>query len=201
MKNKLNIYSDKKIFNFIKNLLPNYEISLSENFILDDLRKGDGDTVIFYDSTKHKINKNNDQSFKNVILIHKHKLKENIKKTSNLQINAPITLQKFKSKIKELYRNKFTIFKSIKIEDKKITNLDNNKSCFLTEIEDDILSYLVVAKKGSKKFVKNNILNIKSNVESNSIDSHLTRIRKKLDKIETSLKIKSKNDYLSISID
>ena len=201
MKNKLNIYSDKKIFNFIKNLLPNYEISLSENFILNDLHKSDGNTVIFYDSTKHKIYKNNDQSFKNVILIHKHKLKENIKKIPNHQVNAPITLQKFKSKIKELSRNKFTIFKSIKIEDKKITNLDNSKSCFLTEIEDNILSYLVVAKKGSKKYVKNNILNIKSNIESNSIDSHLTRIRKKLDKIETNLKIKSKNDYLSISID
>ena len=40
-----------------------------------------------------------------------------------------------------------------------------------------------------------------SDIESNSIDSHLTRIRKKLDKIETNLKIKSKNDYLSISID
>ena len=51
----------------------------------------------------------------------------------------------------------------------------------------------------NKNFIKENILNIKSNVETNSLESHLTRIRKKLNEIETVVKIKTKNEKLLIS--
>ena len=63
-----------------------------------------------------------------------------------------------------------------------------------------IFLYLIKDENCNKIFIKENILNIKSSIETNSIDSHLTRIRKKLDKIDTKLKIQSKNDSLTINI-
>ena len=69
---------------------------------------------------------------------------------------------------------------------------------FLTDIECEILISLINKKSCDKDYIKTNILKIKTNIETNSLDSHLTRIRKKLEKIKTDVKIKSKNDVLSI---
>ena len=55
-------------------------------------------------------------------------------------------------------------------------------------------------KETSKNFIKENILNIKSNIETNSLDSHLTRIRKKMNKIKSNVKIQTKNEKLLITI-
>ena len=44
-----------------------------------------------------------------------------------------------------------------------------------------------------------NILNIKSNIETNSLESHLSRIRKKMNTIKTKVKIQTKNEKLLIT--
>ena len=54
-------------------------------------------------------------------------------------------------------------------------------------------------KKIRRNEIKESVLNIKKNVETNSLDSHLTRIRKKIDKIDKNVKIFSKNEYILIS--
>ena len=55
-------------------------------------------------------------------------------------------------------------------------------------------------KETSKNFVKENILNIKSNVETNALESHLTRIRKKMNRVSTTVKIRAKNEKLIVTI-
>ena len=50
-----------------------------------------------------------------------------------------------------------------------------------------------------KNFIKENILNIKSNIETNSLESHLSRIRKKMNTIKTKVKIQTKNEKLLIT--
>ena len=62
------------------------------------------------------------------------------------------------------------------------------------------LTYLIIEKEGTKKYIQENILNIKSTIQTNSLDSHLTRIRKKMYKIKTSVKIQSKSEKLLIVI-
>ena len=74
----------------------------------------------------------------------------------------------------------------------------NNLFCYLTSLEVEILIYLIIEKETTKNFIKENILNIKANIETNSLESHLTRIRKKMNQINTSVKIQSKNDRLII---
>ena len=68
------------------------------------------------------------------------------------------------------------------------------------KVELEILSYLIREKETSKNFIKENILNIKSDIETNSLESHLTRIRKKMNKVKTSIKIQTKSEKLLITI-
>ena len=70
----------------------------------------------------------------------------------------------------------------------------------MTDIEDEILRLLIREKNCLKKFIKENILKIKNNIETNSLESHLTRIRKKLEKVEASILIQSKNDKLVLYV-
>ena len=58
---------------------------------------------------------------------------------------------------------------------------------------------LMTKKKIRRNEIKESVLNIKKNIETNSLDSHLTRIRKKIDKIDKNVKIFSKNEYILIS--
>ena len=67
-------------------------------------------------------------------------------------------------------------------------------------METEILSHLIIEKESTKKYIQENILNIKSTIQTNSLDSHLTRIRKKMYKIKTSVKIQSKSEKLLIKI-
>ena len=66
----------------------------------------------------------------------------------------------------------------------------------LTDIENNILIKLIETKKCKKDYLKENILNISHKIETHSLDSHLSRIRKKFEKIQTSLNLKSKKNYI-----
>ena len=86
------------------------------------------------------------------------------------------------------------------IVNEKLTNTNNSSFCYLTKLESEILTYLIIEKESTKKYIQENILNIKSSIQTNSLDSHLTRIRKKMYKIKTIVKIQSKSEKLLIVI-
>ncbi len=90
-------------------------------------------------------------------------------------------------------------FLDLSLYNEKLINLDNGDFCYLTKIELEILTYLISKKETSKNFIKENILNIKSNIETNSLESHLSRIRKKMNTIKTKVKIQTKNEKLLIT--
>jgi hypothetical protein len=50
-----------------------------------------------------------------------------------------------------------------------------------------------------KKFLKENILKIKNNIDTRSIESHFSRIRKKLSTIKSTIKITSKGEVFFIN--
>ena len=91
-------------------------------------------------------------------------------------------------------------FHDISIHNERLVNIKNDNFCHLTKIELEILTYLIREKETSKNFVKENILNIKSNIETNSLESHLTRIRKKMNKVKTAVKIQTKGEKLAIIV-
>ena len=90
------------------------------------------------------------------------------------------------------------VFGCLEIFDQKIMNTTNNKFCFLTNLEKEIFSELVHEKSISRQFVEENILNINPKAETRSLDSHLSRIRKKLQYIDSKVTIISKGKDIKL---
>ncbi len=198
MKNKINIFSDKKIRSFLTELFSDYELFFIDLDEVQKYLKDIGTNIIFLndkESTKLIDFKKLTDNF--LIFSNLNNTNQNI---NNQLIKTPKPINKIKTIIEIFLENLKIKFHDITIVNEKLTNINNNSFCRLTKLESEILTYLIVEKESTKKYIQENILNIKSTIQTNSLDSHLTRIRKKLYKIKTGVKIKSKSEKLSIVI-
>ena len=190
MKNKINIFLDTKIKLFLIDLFSDYELSFIDLNEIHEFYENTGTNIIFL---------NNKESAR---LIDFKKLNENFLIVSNLNINnlninnqlikIPKSINNIKTIIENFIENLKIKFHDITIVNEKLTNINNNSFCYLTKLESEILTYLIVEKESTKKHIQENILNIKSTIQTNSLDSHLTRIRKKMYKIKLVLKFSQK---------
>ena len=198
MKREIKIYSNLENNSFLTQIFSTYNPEFQTiSFLIKNEKKSDGG-IIFYKQDSDR-NLFNFKILKNNYLLISNS--SNSLKDLNANITtiiSPISLGKINNYLERFFNNNKIEFEDIYISDKKLFNINNNKSCLLTDIEFEILSNLIRTKISTKQYVKENILNIKSNIETNSIDSHLTRIRKKLEKINTSIIIQSKNDKITI---
>ena len=198
MKNKINIFLDTKIKLFLIDLFSDYELSFIDLNEIHEFYENTGTNIIFL---------NNKESAR---LIDFKKLNDNFLILSSLNINnlninnqlikIPKSINNIKTIIENFIENLKIKFHDLTIVNEKLTNINNNSFCYLTKLESEILTYLIVEKESTKKHIQENILNIKSTIQTNSLDSHLTRIRKKMYKIKTSVKIQSKSEKLLIVI-
>ena len=198
MKNKINIFSDKNIRSFLIDLFSDYELFFIDLNEIQNHLENNGTNIIFLNYKEN--NK----------LINFKKLNDNFLILSNLKnknlnidnqlITIPKSINNIKTKIENFVENLKIKFHDITIVNEKLTNINTNTFCYLTKLESEILTYLIIEKESTKKYIQENILNIKSTIQTNSLDSHLTRIRKKMYKIKTSVRIQSKNEKLLIVI-
>lgn len=199
MKDKLNIYSNSKIKKFFYSVFLKYDlIFMKLESIEQKTQKNQANIILINDN-----NESNLIDFKNLndnylIITSLKNDKSNI--NNNLKfLKTPLPINHLKNAILNFTQNLKIQFHEISIDNEKLTNIKNNSFCYLTKIELELLKYLIREKEASKSFIKENILNIKSNIETNSLESHLTRIRKKMNKVDASVKIKTKGEKLSIT--
>ena len=200
MKNRLNIFSNERLNNFLSDFLYDYELFfLNFDDIENNLYKTQANIII--------INTNRDFKFINFKYVNENYLIISNSKNNNLDIKnklkilrAPLSSNQIRNSIKNFFQNLKIQFHDILINNEKLTNQKNNLFCYLTKVELEILSHLIREKETSKNFIKEKILNIKSNVETNSLESHLTRIRKKMNKVKTAVKIQTKGEKLAITV-
>lgn len=196
MKNGLNIFCNNNIKNFLTSLLSGYELVIMKLDAIKDEIESPHANIIFIS--------NNDIDFRDF-----DKLGENYLVISNLKnlnfnnksniLNGPLSINHLKNRIEHFVQNLKVQFQDLSLYNEKLVNLNNDNFCYLTKIELEILTYLIKNKETSKNFIKENILNIKSNIETNSLESHLSRIRKKMNTIKTKVKIQTKNEKLLIT--
>ena len=199
MKNGLNIFCNNNMKNFLTSLLSDYELTIMElDLIKDNIQSSQANIIII-------INNNIDlRDYGSLIdsclvISNLNKLNLNFNNKSNT-INSPLPINYLKNRIENFVQNLKVQFHDISICNEKLTNLDNDNFCYLTKIELEILTYLIRNKETSKNFIKENILKIKSNIETNSLESHLSRIRKKINTLKSKVKIQTKNEKLLITI-
>ena len=198
MKHKINIYSDKKIRFFLSELFFDYELFFKDLIEIPNYPYSSAANIIFL---------SDEESTK---LIDFKKLSDNFLVLSSLSnknpsidiqfVRIPIPINQIKALIEKFVENLKIKFHDIIIVNEKLTNINTKSSCYLTKLESEILTYLIIEKESSKKYIQENILNIKSTIQTNSLDSHLTRIRKKMNQINTNVKIQSKSEKLLIII-
>ena len=197
MKNGLNIFCNNNIKNFLSSFLSDYELTIMKlDQIKDNLQVSEANIIII---------SNNE-----IDLINYGKLSENCLVISNLKnlnfnnksniLNSPLSINHLKNRIEHFVQNLKVQFHDFYLYNEKLINPNNDNFCYLTKIELEILTYLIRKKETSKNFIKENILNIKSNMETNSLESHLSRIRKKINTIKSKVKIQTKNEKLLITI-
>ena len=197
MKQKINIYTNIKSYEFFNQIVNRYILNYKtiDDLIFDPIKNDQGGIIMNNNINKFEIDLN--LLSKNYIVITSNKEVNKTKK--NIQIlTPPFFPYQLENNIENFFNNNFYEIKDIVIRNQNIFNSKNKKIQPLTEIESKILIYLITNKLCTKEYIKENILNIKSSIETNSVDTHLTRIRKKFDIINTELIIKSKNNAVSI---
>ena len=71
-----------------------------------------------------------------------------------------------------------------------LTNIESKEKIYLTEIESKIINLLNSNNSVSKDEINEVVLGHKTIIESKSLDTHLYRLRSKLNKVSNNIKIK-----------
>ncbi len=196
MKNGLNIFCNNNIKNFLLSLLSDYELTIMKLDLIKDNIQVSQANIIFI--SNNDIDLRDYRKLSDNCLVISNLKNLNFNNKSNI-LNSPLSINHLKNRIEHFVQNLKVQFHDLSLYNEKLINLENDNFCYLTKIELEILTYLIRKKETSKNFIKENILNIKSNIETNSLESHLSRIRKKMNTIKTKVKIKTKNEKLLIT--
>ena len=189
------LYSEKKIHNIIKEMFLNFKIhSISAEQIKQNNLKNQNLLLIL----EGELLKNLSRSFfsnNNIVIFYEtNKVLDN-KLYSNVRFfTKHININKFIDEVTTYFAGNVSDFGDIKILGEKIINKNTQKEIFLTTLEKDILIALIEKKQAERNFLLEGVLKIKKDTETKTIESHLTRIRNKLLKIKSKLKIISKGE-------
>lgn len=203
MKTKVEIFSSQKLKNFFINFNNFFDIILKN---LNELEHCDSSTnlsIVFFDH----------QSFVDEKIIKNILLNENFifvyKESPMLErplldlkknIVAPLSISKFIDKINELLNKKKYAFRNIELNNNFVTNSNTKEKDYLTHAENLILYKLFSEKIVNKRSLERDVLDIKQDLNTSSIESHLNRIRKKLKKINSDFSVSSKNNNVFLEI-
>ena len=114
--------------------------------------------------------------------------------------NKQTNINKFIDEVTTFFVGNSINHRDIKILGEKIINNTTEQEIFLTTLEKDILIHLIDQDQVEKNFLLEDVLKIKKNTETKTIESHLTRIRNKLSKINSKLKIVSKGEKVFLML-
>jgi len=198
MKNIIHIYSDIKIDKFMSQLNLGCEFLIRDISILKkNFHQDNGGIIILSkkESFENLVLTNIKKDY--IIFFNKNFIKTYSKKNLNF-IKIPKSINYLKNVFKSFVSDLQFEFHDILIHNKILKNINNALEIQLTEIEKNILIHLIQEKITTKSEIKETILNLKSEIQTNSLESHLSRIRKKIHKINSLIRIESKKENLSI---
>ena len=113
--------------------------------------------------------------------------------------NKPININKFIDEVTTFFVKNSIMYGDIKLQGEIIINNKTEQEISLTPLEKDILTLLIDQQEVEKNLLLEVVLKIKRETETKTIESHLTRIRNKLSKINSKLKITSKGNKIFLN--
>jgi len=185
----------------VKQIFTDFEI---HNTSLDSIKKNNFRNKNMLLIMNESLFKELDKSFltdNNVIIFF---TKESSLKKNNY-LNAKIfygqiNIKKFIDEVTTSFSSMPIIFGSTKIWGEKIINTKTRDSIFLTPLEKEILKVLFKNTQVEKHYLLESVLKIRTDTETKTIESHLTRIRKKLYIINSQIEILSKENKVFLAV-
>ena len=194
------LYSEKRIHKIINEMFTGFEIhTISKEMIRKNNFKNQNILLIVNGELLNFFNKSF-FSYNNVVIF--FTTNNNLNKSFDFEarvFNKHININKFIDEVTTCFVTNSFYFGDIKILGEKIINKKTEREIFLTTLEKEILTLLIVRKQIEKNSLLEGVLKIKKNTETKTIESHLTRIRNKLIKINSKLKILSKGEKVFLS--
>ena len=203
MKTKVEIFSSQKLKNFFINLDSLFDLSLKGFDELESSYNSKNLSIVFFDDQDCVGEKTLNNILLNENFIFIYKELSMFEKTSlDLKKNliAPLSVSKFLDKINEVINKKKHIYRNIELSNNFITNTNTKKKNYLTHAETLILFKLISEKNVNKKLLERDVLDIKQDLNTSSIESHLNRIRKKLKKIDSEFSVSTKNNNIFLEM-
>ena len=187
------LYSEKKIYQLLNEMFMDFKV---HNTPLATLKKNNFINQNILLIVSEAFEESLQQSFfkkNNVIIFYTTNNNPSRKTLYNLKtFNKHININKFIDEVTTFFAKNSIIYGDIKVQGEKIINNKTEKEIPLTPLEKDILTLLIEQQEIEKNFLLEGVLKIKKEIETKTIESHLTRIRNKLSKINSKLKIISK---------
>tara|TARA_B100001059_G_C17744313_1_gene533435 strand:+ start:650 stop:1252 length:603 start_codon:yes stop_codon:yes gene_type:complete len=193
--------SQKKIHKTISEMFLNFKI---QNISLERLKNNNfkNQNILLIVNEDFLKNLNKSLFLKNNIVIFyaTKKISNNNFLFDAKVFNQHINVTKFIDEVTTFFAANLINYGDIKILGERVINKNTEKETFLTTLEKDILISLIDQERVQKDFLLESVLKIKKDTETKTIESHLTRIRNKLSKINSNLKIISKVDRVFLLV-
>ena len=202
MRNALYLYSTTSLFEIIKEILFDYKfLPLTLEEINNTNFNNNNALLVLKNDISNEVKKSFLTNNNVVIFLSKKKSSTVIIKEHNSRfVYGHTSVKKFIEEVRISFISKTVILKNIEIIGEKITNINSGNNLLLTPLEKEILIVLFKNKKIKREYLLEEILKIKKNIETKTIESHLTRIRRKLLKIKSEIQITSKNDTFYLNV-
>ena len=195
------LYAERPINNTIEEVFSDFKINIISNQFI---KKNNiiNQNILFVLNENLPIDLNDLFFLKNnVVIFFLKKNNQYKKKYFNTKIFIGHTnINKFKDDVVTFFESKPFIYKDIKIVGEKLINLETEKEISLTPSEKNILSLLFERKKIERKYLLENVLKLRNDTETKTIESHLTRIRKKLLTINSQIDIISRENIIFLVV-
>ena len=195
MKKIIYLHTNNHLINLIKNILFKFEVMILNN---DNFTDGSfkNNNVLFVNKKKEQTII---QSFfsNNNVMIFLSKEEKEINDKQHLKAKyfyGPLKTKQFIESIRAYFFSTLIFYKDIKILDEEIINTKSGSRCFITGLEKKMLTKLIKHKKIKRDYFLEKIFRISKDAETKTIESHLTRIRKKLMKINSEIQISLKEN-------
>ena len=203
MKNKLDIFSTEVLKNFFINLGEFFDISIKSFEDLEAFSDKKNLSIVFLENQNtvsekiiKKIYENENFIFvcKDFSIFQKFALKQ------QNTIVSPVSINKLVDVINNFINTRKHTFANIELNNNSATNTKTNQKIDLTQAENHILLKLFKEQNLKKRTLERDVLQIKKDLNTSSMESHLNRIRKKLKKISSHFTISSKDKYISLEV-
>ena len=193
-------YSEKNFNQLLNKMFISFE---AHNTSLTQLKKNNfvNQNILLIVSEDFEESFNKSFFYKNnVVIFYTTNNNPNKKNLYEIKIfNKPININKFIDEVTTFFVKNSIIYGDIKVQGEKIINNKTEKATSLTPLEKDILTLLIDRQETEKNLLLESVLKINKETETKTIESHLTRIRTKLLKINSKLKIISKENKIFLN--